>query len=321
MSSNSISQRTADLFWVTPLPSFLPEKRLIPEAELRQRITACHNLASLRSNLGALEELFNNQHSHAEEFSKIIARDLSLTTRLLRMVNSVYFGLSSKISTIENAVLYLGLGNVRLLMTTASVVEDLEIMAADGTKISWREFWLHSLGCAFATREILNQFGLGVDNDTDYISGLLQNVGKVVMAKAFPAELTQLAQIVYKDEAHVIAAEREVLGWDHAAIGSFYLETHRIPPEVIEAVRFHHDPFNAPNRQQFAAATHLSDVLVRMSGLKGGTEKRPVLNTREVMELPSLALLWPEKGPILNGKMRKITERISRIPDLCKALL
>jgi HD-like signal output (HDOD) protein len=96
---------------------------------LRQRINDCHNLASLRSNLGALEDLFNNQHTHAEEFAKIISRDPSLTTRLLQMVNSAYFGLNSEVNTIEGAVLYLGLGNVRLLMTTASVIDDLDIIS------------------------------------------------------------------------------------------------------------------------------------------------------------------------------------------------
>jgi len=159
---------------------------VISEAELRQRIHDCHKLASLRSNLGALEELFSNQHTHAEEFAKIIARDPSLTTRLLQMVNSAYFGLNSEVNTLEGAVLYLGLGNVRLLMTTASVIDDLDILAKDGTKVSWREFWLHSLGCAFATREILNQFGHGVDNDTDYISGLLKTSARWSWLKHFP---------------------------------------------------------------------------------------------------------------------------------------
>jgi HD-like signal output (HDOD) protein len=292
----------------------------MPEAELRQRIHDCHNLASLRCNLGALEELFNNQHIHAEEFAKVIARDASLTTRLLQMVNSAYFGLNSDVNTIEGAVFYLGLGNVRLLMTTASVIDDLAIMAKDGTKISWRDHWLHSLGCAFATREILNQFGHGVDNDTDYISGLLQNVGKVVMAKAFPAEFTQLAHTVYKSEAQVIAAERELLGWDHAAIGAFYLERHRLPLEIVEAVRFHQAPFYAPNFKQFAAATHLADVFIRMAGLKGGTENRPISSERDLAEHPAIALLWSKTGPIRDGKLRKLTERISRIPELCRVL-
>jgi HD-like signal output (HDOD) protein len=320
MFFDSSSQPLVNLGLGATPPRRVSLQREIPEAELRQRIHDCHNLASLRSNLSSLEELFNNQHTHAEEFAKVIARDPSLTTRLLQMVNSAYFGLNSDVNTIEGAVLYLGLGNVRLLMTTASVIDDLAIMAKDGTKVSWRDYWLHSLGCAFATREILNQFGHGVDNDTDYISGLLQNVGKVVMAKAFPAEFTQLAHTVYKNEAQVIATERELLGWDHAAIGAFYLERHRLPLVIVEAVRFHHAPFHAPNLKHFAAATQLADVFIRMAGLKGATENRPIPNERDLAEHPAIALLWPNTGPILDGKLRKLTERISRIPDLCRVM-
>ena len=298
-----------------------PEKRPISEAELRQRIINCHHLASLRSNITALAKLFRNQRTPIEEFSKIISQDPSLTARLLRMANSALFGLNAKINTLDGAVLYLGLGNVRLLMTTAPVIEDLETKAKDGTNFSWREFWMHSLGCAYATREILNQFDLGVDNDTDYLSGLLHNVGKIVMAQVFPAEFTQLSQLFDQDEAQVLLAERELLGWDHAAIGAFFLETHLFPLEVIEAVHYHHDSLSAPHHPSFAAAAQLADIMVTQAGLKGGPEKRPILNERELMELPCLGQLWPHQGPLLNLKMRKITASIARLPDLCKTRL
>jgi HD-like signal output (HDOD) protein len=193
--------------------------------------------------------------------------------------------------------------------------------AKDGTKVSWREFWFHSLGCAYATREILNQCGLGVDNDTDYLSGLLHNIGKLVIAQVFPAEFTQLSQPLYQDEAQVLVAERELLSWDHAAIGAFFLETHLIPLDVIAAVRYHHDSLSAPHHQAFAAATQLADIMVSQAGLKGGPEKRPFRNERELMELPCLGQLWPHKGPLLNLKMRKLTESLARLPDLCKTLL
>lgn len=302
-------------------PSFIPENPVMSEAQLRQRLLDCHDSGSLRSNVVALERVFNNQHTHVEEFAKIIARDPSLTTRMLRMANSAYFGLSAKINTIEGAVLYLGLGNIRLLMSTTPVIEDLEVKAKDGTKVPWREFWLHALGCAFATREILNQFDLGLDNDDDHISGLLQNVGKIVMAQAFPAQLAQLSQTSYENESEYLAAERTLLGCDHAALGAFYLQTHTISKQVVEAVGFHHDPFKAPNLKQLTAATHLADVMVRMAGLTGALESRPVLTERQLLELPVISLLRPKKGPILTGKMRKITERISKLPDLCRVML
>ena len=317
--SPSLSLASSRVF--PPKQAAGPEKRPILEAELRQRILHCPNLSSLQSNITALAKLFRNQRTPVEEFSKIISQDPPLTARLLRMANSAFFGLNAQINTIDGAVLHLGLSSVRLLMTTAPLIEDLEIKAKDGTKVSWREFWIHSLGCAYATREILNQFDLRVDNDTDYLSGLLHNLGKLVIAEVFPAEFTQLSHPLYPDEAQVLLAERELLGWDHAAIGAFFLATHLIPLEVVEAVRYHHDSVKAPHHPAFAAATQLADIMVSQAGLKGGPEKRPIINERELMELPCLVQLWPIKGPLLNLKMRKLTASIARLPDLCKTLL
>ena len=89
----------------------------------------------------------------------------------------------------------------------------------------------------------------------------------------------------------------------------------------MEAVRYHHDSVKAPHHPAFAAATQLADIMVSQAGLKGGPEKRPIINERELMELPCLVQLWPIKGPLLNLKMRKLTASIARLPDLCKTLL
>jgi HD-like signal output (HDOD) protein len=294
---------------------------VISEAELRQRIEACPKLASLRSIHGALADLLRNHHSQAGQFAEVIARDPSLTARLLRMVNSVYFGLGTKVGTIEDAVLYLGLRQIRSLALATPVLEDMSAMGTDGAKTSWRDFWLHTLACAFATREILTQSEVSIDDDTDYITGLLQNVGKVVMAKVFPAEFAQLTPASYETEAQVLAAERALLGWDHAAIGAYYLESHKIPAEIVEAVRFHHDPLNAPERKHLASATHLADGYARLAGIKGGVESRPAPTEAELMADPAAAQLWGDDPAARAIQMRPLTESMRRLPELVNALL
>ena len=291
------------------------------EVELRQRIEACPKLASLRSIHGALADLLRNHHSQAGQFAEIIARDPSLTARLLRMVNSVYFGLGTQVGTIEDAVLYLGLRQIRSLALATPVLEDMSAMGADGPQVSWRDFWLHTLACAFATRDLLNHSDVTIDDDTDYITGLLQNVGKVVIAKVFPAEFAQLTQRSYENEAQVLAAERALLGWDHAAIGAYYLESHKIPAEIVEAVRFHHDPLQAPARKHLAAATHLADGYARLAGLSGGVEVRPAPTEDELIADPSAALLWGEDLAERTRQMRPLTESMRRLPELVNALL
>jgi HD-like signal output (HDOD) protein len=291
------------------------------EVELRQRIEACPKLASLRSIHGALADLLRNHHSQAGQFAEIIARDPSLTARLLRMVNSVYFGLGTQVGTIEDAVLYLGLRQIRSLALATPVLEDMSAMGADGPQVSWRDFWLHTLACAFATRDLLNQSDVTIDDDTDYITGLLQNVGKVVIAKVFPAEFAQLTQRSYENEAQVLAAERALLGWDHAAIGAYYLENHKIPAEIVEAVRFHHDPLQAPARKHLAAATHLADGYARLAGLAGGVEVRPAPTEDELIADPSAALLWGDDLAARTMHMRPIVDSMRRLPELVNALL
>jgi len=291
------------------------------ELELRQRIEACPKLASLRSIHGALADLLRNHHSQAGQFAEIIARDPSLTARLLRMVNSVYFGLGTQVGTIEDAVLYLGLRQIRSLALATPVLEDMSAMGADGPQVSWRDFWLHTLACAFATRDLLNHSDVTIDDDTDYITGLLQNVGKVVIAKVFPAEFAQLTQSVYENEAQVLAAERALLGWDHAAIGAYYLESHKIPAEIVEAVRFHHDPLQAPARKHLAAATHLADGYARLAGLSGGVELRPAPTEDELIAAPSAALLWGDDLAARTAQMRPLADSMRRLPELVNALL
>ena len=291
------------------------------ELELRQRIEACPKLASLRSIHGALADLLRNHHSQAGQFAEIIARDPSLTARLLRMVNSVYFGLGTQVGTIEDAVLYLGLRQIRSLALATPVLEDMSAMGADGPQVSWRDFWLHTLACAFATRDLLNHSDVTIDDDTDYITGLLQNVGKVVIAKVFPAEFAQLTQGVYENEAQALAAERALLGWDHAAIGAYYLESHKIPAEIVEAVRFHHDPLQAPARKHLAAATHLADGYARLAGLSGGVELRPAPTEDELIAAPSAALLWGDDLAARTAQMRPLADSMRRLPELVNALL
>lgn len=291
------------------------------EVELRQRIEACPKLASLRSIHGALADLLRNHHSQASQFAEIIGRDPSLTSRLLRMVNSVYFGLGTQVGTIEDAVLYLGLRQIRSLALATPVLEDMSAMGADRPQVSWRDFWLHTLACAFATRDLLNQSEVAIDDDTDYITGLLQNVGKVVMAKVFPAEFAQITQTAYENEAQLLAAERALLRWDHAAIGAYYLESHKIPAEIVEAVRFHHDPLKAPARKHLAAATHLADGYARLAGLSGGVEARPAPTEDELIADPSAALLWGDDQAARTARMRPLTASMRRLPELVNALL
>lgn len=244
--------------------------------EIRQRIERCPKLASLQSIDRKLKGLINSERGYISQIAEIIRRDPSLTARLLRMVNSVYFGLSAKVNNIEEAVLYLGSRQIRELAMATPVIEDLEKLGPISPRLPWRELWQHSIGTAIVTREILSFTDLLVDDDTDYIIGLLHNVGKVVLATTWPAEFERIVERDYTSAEEVCAAERALIGWDHAAVGGYYLERHQVAPEIAEAVRFHVSPGDAGEHQRFAAAVQVADRVVRAAGVPGGFERIPL---------------------------------------------
>ena len=291
------------------------------QSEIRRRIDACPKLASLQSINRALAGLVNSEQSFNSQIAEIIRRDPSLTARLLRMVNSVYFGLSAKVNNIEEAVLYLGLRQIRELSMATPVIEELERLGTGSGRLPWRELWKHSIGTAIMTREILATTTLLIDDDTDYIVGLLHNVGKVIMATQFPEEFSRIVSARYDSPQEVCAAERALIGWDHAQIGSHYLERHQLADEIVEAVRYHVTPELAEHHPFYAAAVQVADMLVRHVGVPGGFEQVPTTDPDTWSSTPGWKILFGESERETRIAHASLANSLGRLPDLLSGLV
>ena len=292
-----------------------------PEDEIRRRLEACPKLASLQSVNRALAGLVNSEQSYNAQIAEIIRRDPSLTKRLLRMVNSVFFGLTAKVSNIEEAIFYLGLRQIRELSMATPVLEELERISPSGAHLPWRELWKHSIGCAIMSREILGSTSLLLDDDTDYIVGLLHHVGKVGMALAFPAETAIITNAIYQTTEEVVERERELIGWDHAQIGAAYLERHRLAPEIVSAVRWHHDPAQAEEHSSFAASVQLADHMVRSAGIGNGFEKLAPVEPGSWRSLPAWNLLFQGETREEDIAEAAIAHALRRLPGMLNGLV
>jgi len=297
-----------------------PAPKPYTEAEIRRRIEATPKLASLQSINKALSALIRSESSLNSQIAEIIRRDPSLSTRILRMVNSVYFGLSARLNNIEEAVFFLGLRQIRELSLATPVIEEMEGFKLN-TSLPWKELWSHSIGTAILTREIIASTPLRVDDDTDYLVGLLHNIGKVVMAYAFPNELVALMSTRAATPAEVCRLERELIGWDHAQIGAHYLECHRLADEIVLAVRFHADPESAPRHRLFAAALQVADSLVRYTGISGGFELLPPVASEEWLTLDGWKILYGADGAESMLARGSITNSLRHLPSLMQGLL
>lgn len=297
-----------------------PALQPLSEREMRRRIEDCPKLASLESINTALAGLVNSERTYNGQIAEIIRQDPSLTARLLRMVNSVYFGLSAKVNNIEEAVLYLGLRQIRELSMATPVIEELERIGSGGVRLPWSELWQHSIATAVVTREILAATAVLVDDDTDYIVGLLHNVGKVVMASCFPEHLSVIASRPYASIEEVCEVERAVLGWDHAEVAGAYLARNNVTPEIVAAVRWHNDPASAGPHRLYAAAVQVADRLVRYSGIRGGFEQIPPLNEGDWKQLPGWSILFEQSGREARLAEAAIANTLRRLPMMLSGL-
>ena len=157
-----------------------PLKRDLIEA----RVAQCRSLPSLTRNAQDIIRLLNAGQTYTHQICDIVQRDPSLTARVLRMVNSVYFGLAEPVTSIEQAVFFVGTEQIRHLAMATPVIEDFQKLAGN-TPFPWRPFWQHCIAVALMTREILTSL-VGPNDQSDYVAGLVHDVGKIVMAAAFP---------------------------------------------------------------------------------------------------------------------------------------
>src|SRR5579863_5585939 len=234
---------------------------LLDLRQIENRIKGCACLPSLGSIDSALKELLGADHRYTSQIAEIIRRDPSLTARLLRLVNSVYYGISTPIKNIEEAVFYLGVRQIRQLAMVTPIIEDLQRLAGN-QRFDWPQFWRHCIGTALMTRDVVDIIQ-SPNEETDYVGGLIHDVGKIVMASAFPEHFRQIYGPAGGGNGNLLEREREVLGVDHAELGAMYLKKQVLPEVFVDIVQYHHQPEKSREHSTIVAAVQVADTLVR----------------------------------------------------------
>ncbi len=261
--------------------------------EISRRVEQCQRLPSLSSTNAALRELLDSDSGYTHQISDVIRRDPSLTSRVLRLVNSVYYGLPRRVTSIEQAVLYLGVRQVRQLVVVTPFIEQFHSLTAN-TAFTWKLFWQHCISTAMISHELMELVREPQD-DLAYISGLLHDVGKIVMASAFPNHFRAIRTRLNAGEQDLLGTERDILGIDHAELGALYLEGHTLPEGLALAARHHHAPENQPEAK-LAAAVQLADLLVRNAKIgHSGNPEHP--GKEQCLEAAGWSVLMPGSGP------------------------
>jgi putative nucleotidyltransferase with HDIG domain len=272
----------------------------------------------------ALQELLHADQRYASQVAEVIRRDPSLTARLLRLVNSVYYGLSTPVNNIEEAVFYLGVRQIRQLVMVTPIIEDFQKLAGK-TPFPWRDFWQHCIGTAVLTREVVG--ALRPPNDeVDYVAGLVHDVGKIIMAATCPEHFEVLYCSAFDPATPLMERERRLLGLDHSELGAMYLRSHNLPDALAEVARFHHEPGRAAHSANLVAAVQIADLMMRHARIGRSGNEAPVTD-EEWLNAPAWNILFPQQDDAKNVDSEKTLARASlkrsldRLPTILDGLV
>lgn len=199
---------------------------------------------------------FDDPNLEVDSLAQKIGHDQGLSTRVLRIANSSFYGLSRQVSSIHDAVVVLGFGNIRSLVLAAGFVHAFP-QHGEGL-FDRKQFWRHSIQVAAAAR-VLAKYAR-VNAETAFTAGLLHDIGQVVLDaclyKAFDGVLQQLAS----KGGDLHALEREKLGFDHAMVGAEMAKRWNFPEAIQQAIRSHHEAVD-PAAGALPALIHLANDL------------------------------------------------------------
>lgn len=287
--------------------------------QIQTHLARCPSLPSLGSINKALQELLHAEQRYSAQISEIIRRDPSLTSRLLRLVNSVYYGLAQPVNSIEEAVFYLGIRQIRQLALVTPIIEDFQRLTRQ-CQFPWREFWQHCIGVALLTREVLSTVQTPMD-ESDYVAGLVHDVGKIVMAWTFPEHFAEIHRQATAGMRDLTEIEREVLGLDHAELGALYLERQRLPDLMVQAARYHHRPEASERYTALVASVQVADLLLRAEGIGCSGNYLPV--TREqCRQSTGWKVLFPNPGEADQSiAIASLHRSLERLPHILEGLV
>ncbi len=176
-----------------------------------------------------------------KELVKVIEHDPVMTMKILKLVNSAFYGLSRPINSINHGVVFVGINTIKNLALTIAAIGMLPQRNAAGFDMN--QFLMHSLGVAGISKKLASVLGVPDKDATDYfIAGLLHDFGKVALAQYKAEEFREALALAADGEMTLAQAEQQVLGVDHAEIGALLAENWTLPMELVDCIRYHHQP-------------------------------------------------------------------------------
>lgn len=225
---------------------------------IRDKVQSIIHLPALPAVAQEVIELVDNPRTSASRLGKVIETDQGLTSKVLKIANSAFYGFPRQISTVDFAIIVLGFDALKEIIISISLVSALH--KKHDPSFDTRGFWDHAIFSAVIARRLARDLGYRVSGEV-FVGGLLHDMGISVLHQHFHDEYEQIVTQVEESGVPFLEAERRVLGVTHAEIGGWLAERWNFPHQLVEAIAAHHTPLSAKENPDLVGIIHCADVL------------------------------------------------------------
>ena len=248
-------------------------------------------LSSLPQTLSEVLRITKDENASVHELADVLIKDPAMTSKVLRIVNSAFYGVGREVTTMSQAVMTLGMRPISALALSTSIYD---MTSKWQTTIDRKRFWRHSLEVALAARLIAEESAYKYPEEA-FVCGLLHDIGILVLEKSFPDKYSRIwPQTEMGDK--LTDLEENIWGTSHARVGQFLLEQWGLPQVISEAVGQHHNDMLCNNSQpEFIVPqiVALANVISRFTIAK--TNPKFAIEVEKKAGLAQALQLQPEK--------------------------
>ncbi len=210
-----------------------------------EKVLACPNLPTLPAVALKVLELTSQPDVSLKQVAAVIENDQAIATKVLRTVNSSFYGLSRRCGSIQQALALLGLQTVKGLVLGFSLAKSVDGGGDKEISFDFMTYWRRSMYTAAAARHIAN-LTKRCDPDEAFVTALIQDIGEVALWRSFGDTYLQTMDLAGKDHNKLAAVERKTFDLDHTSVASEMTRRWRFPEQIVNAVRWHHASESAP---------------------------------------------------------------------------
>ncbi len=242
--------------------------------KIEKVISGLDQLPTLPIVYNHLQRILSDPKVSAKDVGAVIEQDQALAAKILKVVNSSYYGFPKKVSTISHSVVILGFNEIKHMALSVSL---LKMFGKNGGNHVFdnREFWKHSLAVAVCAGVIGRKAGQAkcASHEEAFVGGLLHDIGKVIEEQFLHDDFVKVTTMRTNENLRLVEAEKRVLGITHQEVGSYLADKWRLPGILESGIGFHHDPLgkkSSPALFAMASIIHCADVIVGGIALGSG---------------------------------------------------